>query len=397
MQSWLLDADVDQLYVSVFRGWHHLEHELGSGIEPIDMDLADPSFAAARFRDRTSAATALQALLIRIPDDQQVLRQHVWAALSVLSLLSGALAPGTEYIERTVHLPCTAIGTKSIAQSRLAVEAALTALGREPDLAHLPAEPNLPQALREAFSKTESVIQVLRKELNLERESLNYNVSQVTSSGYWKSWVSGSVSDGLSIRFNVTPRRPYFVGDALSLSLHEIAGHALQMMQRRALIASKRLAEAYGITGVFGPEQFHFEGLAETMPDSLARLGILEPRPDLSLARHYEQLRVFIYHNAHCMLLSGKGFDDATVYVLDNLPAEPSAVAAQELQDRVSDPFLSAYLFVYGLSDYEFSTRIAAASCQQVARELYSWYTVPSTWLDWPIQKSNDSLVAQTQ
>jgi hypothetical protein len=380
-----LDSVLDREFVSVFRGWHTLERNLKSGIEPIDIDLADPAIHAFEYRSRQAVLDSVEHLISRLPPTEPVLVAHAHAAAEVVGNLDrgGRCESVRDYVRATVQVPIWKIPDEQIERSRNNVVRALHELSEGASLQNLPIDPDPSASIRAALQEGKQLWNQLLELFNVSAHDPPFRLQVDRSPAYWKSWINGSLADGLVIRFNETPRRPYYVGDALSLVLHEIIGHAFQMTLRTGLIRSGVLCNAHGITGVFGPEQFAFEGLAQTVPDWAEALKLLAPSNSLRFARVYEQLRVFTYHNANCLLMDGAPPDHVGDFVSGILPGEPPEAIRRELDDRMQHPLLRAYLFVYGLSDLMFSDAIKETPPDQLMTSVYRWYAKPITAADW--------------
>jgi hypothetical protein len=379
-----LNVDLDRFFVSTFRGWHRLEEQLDSGLKPVDIDVADPAIPPCIFQDRQEVVAHLDRLAEQIPATHVALIGNALAAATVLKCMIKTPVSLGQYVGNTVQLPIVNIPDDRLAATKANVIRALAEmdLGRQ-ELTELPIDRDPAASIRRVLPILPQTLQALAVKLGIDSDALPFRVSTVASSEYWKSWISGNAVEGLLIRFNKTPRRPYYCGDVMVLALHEVCGHGLQMMQRRISVSTGEIANAYGITGIFGPEQFVFEGLAQTVPDWGTRLGAIKPNAELCFARFYEQLRVFVYHNAHCMLIGGACHKDVTEYVRCHLPAEPTTIVAREIGDRIDHPMLRAYLFVYGLGDCLFSEYTGNMNVAHLLECLQGWYRFPITAKQW--------------
>ncbi len=335
-------------YVDILVAWHHLEQELDApGI--IDFNLLNATESNRTYEHRLQVLNDFQRLLPHFEDEQ--ISKKITAHIYYLRALMGQQIPFSEYIENTQHILVKMFEDEYLDKVRDDLTSSLETLGVQYNqtlVQQLEAlDEFIPQDKIKAFFLDQFAEHKVHLEKALDREvDYNLNLEIVNVPEYWSNWVDGS-GNNFRLRIN------YHAGEytktrALILVYHELLAHCAQMAIWKEQIDGGEMSKVWGLTTVHGPEQFLFEGLAQTLPLYLPNEVTEQPllRAQMLLNR-YELL---VWNNLHIMINSGKAIEKCLEYGVRMLPwTAPKRIIAG-LKSRSNHVLFRSYLYVYPIS-----------------------------------------------
>lgn len=378
--------DTSKLVEFTYR-WHALE--LPGGVEIIDCDLLNRRGDYPEpYRDRTEVRRALDALM-DAAEAERNLPAFVGAKLRACSYylraLEGEVIPYEEYVEATMGLRPVLIPEEGIRAQFGRVKAAFEALGgaysadgmARDDERSVYADAETIRARFKAF-EAQLVPRVLSW-LGLSLD-VDYEVAFVEKDAYWLNWLGTDERARMKLQFNLHQRKraQWRSGVEETMVFHEICGHVLQALSWQARARQGALPEWIALTAVYSPEQFSFEGIAQT-------LHCFMPDPPLSAQGRYlierSYLNQLVLSNAHVMANRGSSAGEVYQYMLDYLPnAKPEAVE-KSVSEFVSHPLFRTYLYVYGISAWyhrSLAERMDETARKRFVLDVYGQARLPS-------------------
>lgn len=364
------DRSPDHALCDVLLGWDRLERRRNR--RPV-VDFNVSGLAGGRhYRDRHEVLDDLLALQERIGESFTTLRMRAHEAY--LRALMGQQLPFQDYVEATQGVVPSPYSEEEIARRREDLERALAAVGVEfgPRLLGVLArrDESVP---RERITRTfRSVFRDARGFAErITGVPLNFalKIAVKQTEEYWDYWVDGT-SQRFALTFNGLPRRKP-LSECVQFVYHELLGHCGQICALRQLIAKGALPRSYGITTVHTPEQFLFEGIAQSWP-----LWAVEPHHDTLLLRARVLLaryRGVVHHNAHIMLNEGIPVERCAEYVVSHLPFVGLPTAFGSLPSRSTDELFRSYQFIYGVSLDRFAEWALGTESADRRHEVLRW------------------------
>jgi hypothetical protein len=374
---------INRRFIALFRGWDLYERAHG-GLSIVDFDLS-PAEAPTAFESREEVLAALL-------DMEECLRGSAGYAPFLHSRIGGSIAyvralldqpiPFEEYIQATLGVAATYIPDAE-------VDAARDEADRWLEHFHLRyRREDRDRFEREFLIHDKSAIMsgiVDNKDVWLSRlgslsipvpPELNLKVSFTSVDAQWANWITGT-RNGFELAINLHPRKKYQRGSPLSLCLHEICGHAVQMAIWKERIESGEIDQACGVTTVHSPETFSAEGLGQTVHLLFARKFPLPPELWLRTAQQYYELLVM--QNAHVMIYQGERIEQVLNYADERLPLSHRGNIETDLRDRTSDPLARTYQLSYSIAERTIRRLIAPMNDAQISEFFSGIYQVPMT------------------
>jgi hypothetical protein len=217
------------------------------------------------------------------------------------------------------------------------------------------------------------------------RLDVNYFIEFVNVDAYWKYWVDGN-SARFRLRIN-SQRGTFGRSELVQFVYHELLAHCCQMAAFHKSIQEKQIALFHGCTTVHGPEQFLFEGLAQSLPLFLRNEDALDP---LLIARiRLAHFRSLVNHNVHIMINSGSTIEQCVKYVEDWVPFGNRGLIAHGLHSISNNCLFRCYQFVYPLS-MDFFVSLAERCVEASASGLLARFYAQPLYYD-AIQRLQES------
>lgn len=370
--------------IGVYRGWDSFERA-HNGPQIIDFDLTEMSNTVS-FDSREEILRALEDLLEQIDDyshEREFLRDKVKASTVYLRALLGQQIPFSEYVRHTLGVAVKPFSDQELDLARGRVDELLLPYGIQlkPKYKN-DFESKLtiadPEEIKRGITDNQKFwLAQLRKNGIPAPKRLDVNVEFVKIDAYWNNWISGSFTDGITLRINIHSRKKYEVGRPLMLCLHEICGHAVQMTLWKDLIAQGVINPACGLTTVHSPEAFVCEGLGQTVADFLVDENDFPT--EFWLSRWLQYYTLMILHNAHLMIYEATPIKEILHYAKSRLPFTSHNTIEAELQDRATDPLYRTYQLAYASGEHMIRSLTGKFTPQQKRRLFYELYSRPMT------------------
>ena len=370
--------------IAVYRGWHNFEraHE-GEAI--VDFDLTEMKNADS-FESREEILAALTSLAEQLDTnshDGEFLHDKVKGSIAYLRAVLGQSIPFDEYIRDTLGVSVTVFSDQELLAARNRVDELLSEFGIQ-----LKPEYKEDFETRLTISDPEQIKQGItdQQEFWLARlrdygvptpNQFPVNVEFVKVDAYWSNWINGSVAEGITLRINIHPRKKYELGRPLMLCLHEICGHALQMVLWKERIAQGLINPACGLTTVHSPEAFVCEGLGQAVADFISD-EVEFPR-EFWLSRSLQYYTLMVLHNAHLMIYQSTPVEQILQYATTRLPFTSRVVIEAEIRDRRTDPLYRTYQLTYAAGEQMIRTLIRDLTSEQKRLLLRELYLTPMT------------------
>jgi hypothetical protein len=373
--------------IHIYRGWDAFEFSQG-GPSIIDFDLTTVD-GSASFTSRPEILDALTNLQDQFGDGEEgeFLRSRVIGSIYYLRALMDEKIPFPEYIRSTLGICPEPFSDEEIEKSR---QAAIRLLAECSATSSLSMTARNREQFQRVFYLTDQnairngIIDGKNEWLRRLfiagvpfRGEISLSVEFREVDAYWSNWISGSALNGITLQINLHPRKRYDLGKPLSLCLHEICGHAVQMTIWQDLITKGKMNPACGITTVHSPEVFAAEGLGQTVADLLNLNWTFPIEFLLSRALQYHSLLVL--HNAHLKIYAGESDDSILDYACDNLPFSDPENLESEIQDRRDNPLFRTYQLSYSASESKIRSLVAKKSPAQIRSFFVEMYTRPMT------------------
>lgn len=270
-----------------YHRWHALEQNLGEKIEILDFDYCPREHLTdleKPFSDRLEALGHLETLQRKVEDTgSNILRNPVFLAdklagsAAFLRALMGQRYSFDVYLRETMGIEPEIIPHEQLSSMRVELEVEFSEI-------EIPFTPEG----KEIFDETTLIKDLSHFETGLRSEALRwvdniqrrvglseepkYKVEFVNEDAYWMNWIDGSIVKGIRLRVNKHERITYSKGSETGLAVHEIGGHALQILELASPQNILVDSSALNLT-VHTCEQFQFEGLAQTVMFLVANDG----------------------------------------------------------------------------------------------------------------------------
>jgi hypothetical protein len=364
----------DEELIEIVFGWQNIEAKEGA-FQIIDFQLIEGE-------GNNSAGTFLEILEqlvnLRQRAESSYLNQRILAYETFLRARMGECVPLEPYIGRTLGFQPAHFDSEVLDRILCQTEVALDEIGLafnrqlKTSLTEIDTkvEANaFPEFLKEAFS-TEKRLLERRLAISLD---FDIEIEYCSVDEYWSYWVDGG-RDGFRLRINMQGRKqPFSWAEGLQFLSHEILAHCGQMSQWMQQIESQKLPRSSGLTFVAGPEQFCFEGLAQTLPLWLYGKDINPILKGRVLVDLYTSL---VKNNAHIMINSGFPVEACIDYMISHLPYTHQDGASRDLRSRSTNPLFRAYQLVYPASFLAFFEKeLEIGTCSRADDFLKACYT----------------------
>jgi hypothetical protein len=370
--------------IAIYRGWEAFERAHG-GPQIIDFDLTnikdETSFSSRR--EILLAFEELHGQLNNNSHEGEYLRDKLLGSIFYLRALLGQEMPFDEYVRHTLGITIKRFADEEINTTRNKVNELLSIFDlRLEEECREEFEDRLiihdPEEIKRGIVENQEFWLARLREKGIPNpKRLDLRVEFASVDAYWNNWINGSLTDGITLRINIHPRKKYDLGRPLALCLHEICGHAVQMTLWKEGIAQGTINPACGLTTVHSPEAFIAEGLGQTVAEVL---GDEEDFPvELNLSRWLHFYTLMILHNAHLMIYEGAPVKEIFHYAQSNLPFTPPLTVEAEIRDRSSDPLYRTYQLSYATGEHAIKGLIHTFTPRQKQRLFVEMYTRPMT------------------
>lgn len=347
----------DDELIEIVLGWQNLEAK-EDAFQIIDFQLIewDRNCTGCTFLEILEQLKAL-----RKRAESPYLNQRILAYETFLRARMGERLSLEPYIENTLGFrpaPFDALVLEKIyCQTKGALDQIGLAFNRDTlsaftEIDRKIQEKEFPDFLKERFANEK---QILERRLAISLD-FDIDIEYCSVDEYWAYWVDGN-RDGFRLRINLQGRKqPFTLAEGLQFLCHEILGHCGQMNQWMKRIDSQKIPKSAGLTFVAGPEQFCFEGLAQTLPLWLYGKHI---GPILKARILFDLYSSLVKNNAHIMINSGCSIEACLDYITSYLPHTDRKQASRDLQSRSMDPLFRSYQLVYPASFLAFFNKEA--------------------------------------
>lgn len=376
-----------------YHRWHALEANLGGGVQVLDFDFCpreDLSNIETPFLSHLEALRQVEelrnSLVIIKPEslcNADFMSQKLAGAAMFLRALMGERIAFEPYLRATMGIEPEIISSYEVEALRAELEERFSRLG-------IPFSADGKAAFEqyivlkdvsqfEHLLRTEATrwVKILQQRIGLTAQPI-YEIEVVSEDAYWTNWIDGSLNSGIRLRINTHPRITFLKGGATGFAVHEIGGHALQMLE---LDAARRDGEVDGAAlnlTVHSCEQFQLEGLAQTVMYLIAEEG--EIPEALEIDQKLRGYHAVLTNNAQIELESGRPVEEVIERLLAEDPFLPPLKAFSDLRDRARHPLYRAYMFVYAPSKRKFLTAGALPKTKRIEflRSMYTRLWTPA-------------------
>ncbi|MBN2095560.1 MAG: hypothetical protein JW727_05920 [Candidatus Aenigmarchaeota archaeon] len=352
-----LNSPLEGRMLNFLYRWHRLEKGKGSktGLEIIDFDLITKGKDyPGKFRSRAEAQKELEGIIrgySKLRGKNSFVLAKLTACQYYLRALQGEQIPFGEYVSSTIGVSPEMISKSDLDKQLKQTANAYRALGYDYSERGL-----------EKFRKENclSRAQIKRTFQDFQDETLpkvthwlgikirpEYKVKFVDMDVYWQNRIFTDEKGKIHLHYNLNERLDWSRGSAENMAFHEICAHAIQALSWKNQVAKKKLSQVAGLTAVFDPSAFQWEGLAET----LDLFCPFEPFSKYGLAHHCADHLYWLVYNNVCIMANREEDGGKIVdFVRSYLPGEPEETIVKEANERVSDPLSRAYTYVFGIS-----------------------------------------------
>lgn len=189
----------------------------------------------------------------------------------------------------------------------------------------------------------------------------------VKESAYWNYWVDGT-GNQFRLRFNTERGLKYTQSMAEQFVLHELIVHCSQMANWHHLIASKKVANFFGLTTVHSPEQFGMEGVALLLPLMVPDFLTPTNAELIKLRVYMEHFKHTVFGNVHIMINEGSSIGECREYLNGFLPWWDQKDFENDLRNRSVNPLFSSYQYVYAAGSDYFLNKVEDTACANKMR-----------------------------
>jgi hypothetical protein len=341
-----LTRSAHERLIEALIAWDKLERENHSNAI-LDFNLLDGSDIAEKsYRNRLEVLQDLELMASSITDDK--VEKRVTAHITYLRALMGQQFDFETYIRKTQRLPLVFYEDDYIHLHAEKTRKTIEALNGPFDSSvfdHLnKLESTLPSGdvedyFQESFRRHKSFLwQQVQSEVDFP-----VKIETVDVDAYWWCWVD-TWQQQFRLRIN-TKHGNYTPTKALLMVYHELLAHCCQMAIWKEQIAQGKMDRIWGLTTVHSPEQFLFEGIAQTLPLFIpieqTQNPILQARLRLS---HFGSL---INNNLHVMINEGKSVEECLDYARQLAPWMKPEDIAEDLASRSNNILFRSYQYVY--------------------------------------------------
>ncbi len=378
--------DMEKLLEFTYR-WHALE--VSNGVEIIDCDLLNRrSDYPTPYADRNEVRKHLDALLDEAARDRDVppfVAAKLRACSYYVRALCGERIPYEEYVEATMGVTPVLIPEADIHAQLACVQAAFEACGGTYSAENVATDDEQAvyadrETIRKRFKAFEDgLVPKVLSWLGLSLD-VDYEVAFVEKDAYWLNWLGTDEHARMKLQFNLHERKrsQWRLGVEETMVFHEICGHVLQALSWQAQARSGALPPWLALTAVYSPEQFSFEGIAQT-------LHCFMPEAPLSVQGRYlierSYLNQLLMSNAHVMANRGSSAMEIYRYLLEYLPNVKTEAVEKSAAEYASHPLFRTYLYVYGISAWQHRTlaqRLNAEQKRQFVLDSYQHAFLPN-------------------
>lgn len=373
-----------------YHRWHQLEVALGEGIQVLDFDYCPREYLIdiePPFSNRLEALRHLEHLRGLLADSNlnklcnaEFLVQKLTGAAAFLRALMGERSSFRHYLRATMGIDPEPMPLEELGAMHTELEQRFSKL-------NIPFSREGKSAFDEYMvmedvslfgdtlrSEANHWVNLLQQRIGLTTQPI-YRIEVVNEDAYWSNWIDGSVDTMIRLRINTHPRITFLKGSETGFAVHEIGGHALQILE---LDAARQVGKVDGAAlnlAVHSCEQFQLEGLAQTVMFLVAEEGEIPEalEVDAKLRFYHSALT----NNAQIELEAGRPIDEVVEYLLHQAPFLAPLKALSDLRDRQRHPLYRAYMYVYAPSRRKF---LAASSLPEDARKEFLYHMYTQLW-----------------
>ena len=374
-----------------YRRWHMLE----AGIGPDAGSILDFDYCPAELSDSaTPYTTRIQALdtLIALRDELRSAEPTMFANYEFLSdkllgsetylrALMGEHFSFATYIRNILGVSTEPLTEVEIAELRDAAQTELAKFDIAWDASALEkyesrfAWDDVAQFALDLRQHAKYWVNKVRSELELTTEP-NYTIEEAHEDAYWWNWIDGSVGQPIRLRVNTHPRIHLKKGSEISLAAHEIAGHAVHILELDASRRAGRVDAAAMNTTVHTLELFQMEGVAQSV------LWLLVEDEATDILKAYSAVSMYhmaLLQQAHIELEAGASITQTLRKIAAQSPLLKEETILSDLRDRCRHPMYRALMFVYYPSYKTFlcASHLSAAGKRMFLREMYREFWTP--------------------
>lgn len=396
---------MDDLLIKInnfYYSWDKFERDMGKeGGLVIDWNYSRKSLTYDNnFQNRESALLELEEIQDRLKNadsknfvNKEYLKLKLLGSKTYIEALMGQKTSFSDYLQKTMGFIPTKISDEEISQNKEKLIKSLEGLGLQWDskdqyklhewIDFRPRE-LFGASLREHAKNFVSKISELL-EFNFEP---NYVVQDVAEDAYWSNWIDGSYDSPIRLRINLHPRASLRKGLDLALASHEIAGHAMHVLNLDQSQLENKLDSPVMNLTVHACESFQMEGLAQSV------LYLMVEEDQISKECRLSE-NLYFYHtaliqNAHLEIENGLAIEEAKNKVKTQAPFLDELIINSDLRDRLNNPLFRSYMYVYYPSYKMFSEIFQKDRASQINffKKMYA-----ELWTPAQIKKEIDSYV----
>jgi hypothetical protein len=335
---------LDQEIISLLWAWHRFEKRT-DGPSIVDFGLTPPH-KIKRISDRLDLLRRIEKTLSNSED--RLSRDRLLAHAAYVRCLMGEQRTFEEYIAVTQGLPVHYFSTEYLEQCQERLKVSLSLLGvkwgQDIKKALLSKDTLIPKKLlpRHFRKRLSAVLPRLSDYLGLNVECpVTFQFVEVDE--YWGYWVDGNWRR-FRMRFNHIDKG-LGESECEQFLYHELLAHCCQLSVWRHKIKDGLIRKLCGTTTVHTPEQFIFEGLAQTLPpffqaNKLEKEGLFAARVRLS------HLAGLVLNNIHVMINSGGTIEECITYGGRRLPTITEGRIVSECVSRSVNSLFRSYQYV---------------------------------------------------
>lgn len=349
-----------------YRRWAAIEDNFGTDKGSVldwdycpEVDLGGPSAVT----DRLSALHELEKIqhALAAADRRGFCNHHflvekLAGANAYLRALLGQRIPFKQYLHATIGIEPRRNGSAKLEQLAHHAEQLLAAhdIKWSPDQRHafdaltlFPDPQKFGQSLKEHAARW---VEQVQSALGLEIEP-NYEIVEVVKDEYWHNWIDGRRGEPIRLQVNLHPRNHFRRGQDEVLAAHEIAAHAVQVLQLDKEREAGRLDSSSMNLAVHSCETFQMEGLAQTI---LHLLSDDQPSEQVQLIEAVWDYHRALINDSQIDIENGEPIDQVVSRIERDAPFLTRLTAMSDLRDRSHNPLFRAYVHVYDPSAHTF-------------------------------------------
>lgn len=396
-------APITSEIAAFYRRWHQHESLLGAdGQAIIDFDYCpDPiGVDLTPFSSRLEALRSIAEVRGRLAETpRSALRNHELLTLRLhgselfLRSLIGERFRLDQYLSATLGAAPRPPTEAELDELRQNVESALDAFGlrlREQDrtrydeLTRYPDRNRFGSSLR---THADEWVRRIRSTLNLDAP-VNYHVEEAEADAYWMNWIDGRRGEPIRLRINLHPRSDFRRGSDVSLAVHEIGGHAVQIAELEHSRSAGRIDDAALSTTVHSCELFQMEGVAQTTLHLILEDGETLPA-DVACHEAISAYHLALLQHGHHAMEDGVPSEDVVERIAMRAPFLEVTRILADLRDRTRHPLYRCLMYVYHQSRMKF---LEARSLPRPKRLAFLERMYRSLWTPTQIDRFLDEL-----